>query len=115
MPALQPGRLLGGVSAGVSHTIYTRPPLISAPPNPQIAGKGTTVRSMVEVSIEACRGAARHRVTVRAESIERGIDVVKRHLGAEEARVLFPIDPDAFFASGPPEYFIRAGDLEATE
>lgn len=53
---------------------------------------------MVEVSVEVVGGAARFRVTVRAESIERALEIVgERHPG-KNVQLMFPLDPDAFFA-----------------
>jgi hypothetical protein len=102
------------VNAEAANTVRVRPTLASAPPDPETATKRTSVRIMVEVSVEVRRGDVARRVTVRAESIERALELAKGRHGAEEARVLFPIDPEAFFAGGPPARFVRAGELGAT-
>lgn len=101
------------MNAEAAHTVRARPAIAAAPPSPETTTERTTVRNTVEVSVEVRRGAAASRVTVRAESIERALEVAKRRHGADEARVLFPIDPDAFFAGHPPTRFVRE-DLGAT-
>lgn len=55
---------------------------------------------MVKVSVEVCSGAARFRAVVWAQSIERAVSLVNDHYPSGEAKVLFPIDPEAFFAEG---------------
>lgn len=53
---------------------------------------------MIEVSVEVIGGAARFRVTVRAESIERALEIVgERHPG-RNVQLMFPLDPETFFA-----------------
>lgn len=51
---------------------------------------------MVKVSIEV--GAAGFRVAVTAESIRQALRVVEEHYPGVDARVVFPLDPEAFFA-----------------
>ena len=53
---------------------------------------------MVKVSIEVCYGAARFRVGVQASSIQRAVGLVKDSYSADDVRVVFPIDPEGFFA-----------------
>jgi hypothetical protein len=50
---------------------------------------------MIEVSVQKRHGAATVRFGVIAESIERAIE-----LAGEDARVVFPIDPERFFVRG---------------
>jgi hypothetical protein len=50
---------------------------------------------MIEVSVEKRHGAATVRFGVIAESIKRAIE-----LAGEDARVVFPIDPERFFVRG---------------
>ncbi len=50
---------------------------------------------MIEVSVEKRHGAATVRFRVIAGSIERAIE-----LAGEDARVVFPIDPERFFLRG---------------
>jgi hypothetical protein len=52
---------------------------------------------MVRISVEVSSGAARFRVMVQAESIERALDIAKRHNPGKECRVTFPLDPETFF------------------
>jgi hypothetical protein len=54
-------------------------------------------RQMVRISVEVSSGAARFRVTVQAESIERALEIAKRHNPGGECRVTFPLDPETFF------------------
>jgi hypothetical protein len=56
---------------------------------------------MVRVSVEVSSGAARFRVTVQAESIERALEIAKRHNPGGECRVTFPLDPETFFVREP--------------
>ncbi len=56
---------------------------------------------MVRISIQVSSGAARFRVMVQAESIERALEIAKRHNPGKECRVTFPIDPESFFAGDP--------------
>ena len=51
---------------------------------------------MIKVSVQVTRGAARYRVAVQAESIERALEIVERQNPGCEAKVAFPIDPEAF-------------------
>jgi hypothetical protein len=54
---------------------------------------------MVRISIQVSSGAARFRVMVQAESIERALEIAHRHNPAAECEVSFPIAPEAFFAT----------------
>jgi hypothetical protein len=58
-------------------------------------------RRMVRVSVEVSSGAARFRVMVQAESIERALEIARRHNPGKECRVSFPLDPETFFAKDP--------------
>src|SRR5215210_457394 len=55
---------------------------------------------VIRVSVEVCSGATRFRATVCAEGIEQALSVVSAHYPSAEATVLFPIDPEVFFAKG---------------
>jgi hypothetical protein len=55
---------------------------------------------MVRISVQVSSGAARFRVMVQAESIERALEIARRHNPAAECQVSFPIDPETFFAEG---------------
>ena len=56
---------------------------------------------MVRISVEVGSGAARFRVMVQAESIERALEIAKSHNPGKECRVTFPLDPEAFFIEDP--------------
>ena len=51
---------------------------------------------MIRISVEVGPGAARYRVAVQAESIERALEIVERQNPGCEAKVAFPIEPEAF-------------------
>ncbi len=57
---------------------------------------------MIKISVEVHSGAIRSKATVRAESIEQAVDIAGAHYPGSEVRVLFPIDPEAFFAEDRP-------------
>jgi hypothetical protein len=52
---------------------------------------------VIRISVEVGRDAARYRVAVQAESIERALEIVERQNPGCEAKVAFPIDPEVFF------------------
>jgi hypothetical protein len=52
---------------------------------------------MVRISVEVKSGAARFRVMLQAKSIERALEVARRHNPDKECRVTFPLDPEIFF------------------
>jgi hypothetical protein len=52
---------------------------------------------MIRISIQVSSGAARFKVTVEAESIERALEIVARQNPGKEYEVMFPIDPETFF------------------
>jgi hypothetical protein len=56
-------------------------------------------RGVIRVSVEIQSGAARFRVVVWAESIDRAVRLVGARYPECEARVLFSIEPEAFFAA----------------
>ena len=56
---------------------------------------------MVRISVEISSGAARFRVMVQAESIERALEIAKKHNPGKECRVTFPLDPETFFVRKP--------------
>jgi hypothetical protein len=69
---------------------------------------------VIRVSVEVCSGAARFRAAVWAENIERALRLVTARYPGGEARVIFPIEPEAFFVVGgaPASEVVR---LEAPE
>jgi hypothetical protein len=56
---------------------------------------------MIKVSLEVREGAARFRVGVRADSIDRAVSIMKGRHPDRDVRVVFPIDPEDFFVGGP--------------
>lgn len=46
---------------------------------------------MIRISFEVARGAARYRVAVRAQSIERALEIVGKQYPGREAKVALPI------------------------
>ena len=56
---------------------------------------------MIKVSLEVREGAARFRVGVRADSIDRAVSIMKGRHPDRDVRVVFPIDPGEFFAGAP--------------
>jgi hypothetical protein len=56
---------------------------------------------MVRISVEVGSGAARFRVMVQAENIERALEIARRYNPDKECRVTFPLDPEAFFIEDP--------------
>jgi hypothetical protein len=55
------------------------------------------VWEMIRISVQVSSGAARFRVMVQAESIERALEIVARQNPGKECEVTFPIDPETFF------------------
>ncbi len=51
----------------------------------------------VRISVQVSSGAARFRVAVQAESIERALEIVQGWHSGRECKVMFPIDAEAFF------------------
>ncbi len=56
---------------------------------------------MIRISVEVSSGAACFRVMVQAETIERALEIARRHNPGKECRVTFPLDPEAFFLRDP--------------
>ncbi len=52
---------------------------------------------MVRISIEVSSGAARFRVSVQAQSIERALEIVQGQNPGKDCKASFPIDTEAFF------------------
>jgi hypothetical protein len=52
---------------------------------------------MICVSIEICEGALTRRVQITAPSIERAMKVAGDGKPGHRVRLLFPIEPEAFF------------------
>jgi hypothetical protein len=52
---------------------------------------------VVRVSIEVNSGAARFRVGIQASNIQRAVSLAEGLNSASDVKVVFPIDPEAFF------------------
>ena len=52
---------------------------------------------MVRISVEVSSGAARFRVSVQAQSIERALEIAQRQNPGKDCEVRFPIDAESFF------------------
>jgi hypothetical protein len=52
---------------------------------------------VVRISVEVNSGAARFKVSVQAESIERALEIVERQNPGKDCKVRFPIDAEPFF------------------
>ena len=52
---------------------------------------------MIRISVQVSSGAARFRVAVQAESIERALESVARQYPGKTCEVTFPIDSETFF------------------
>ena len=52
---------------------------------------------MVRISVEVGSGAARFRVSVQAQSIERALEIAQKQDPGKDREVRFPIDAEAFF------------------
>jgi hypothetical protein len=53
---------------------------------------------MIKVSVEVRNGSARFRVSVQAENIRRALGLVGRRYPHGEVRLVFPLEPEGFFA-----------------
>jgi hypothetical protein len=52
---------------------------------------------MIRISVQVSSGAARFKVAVQAESIERALEIAARQNPCNECEMTFPIDPETFF------------------
>jgi hypothetical protein len=52
---------------------------------------------MIRISVQVSSGAARFKVMVQAESIERALEIAERLNPGKACEVTFPIDPETFF------------------
>jgi hypothetical protein len=53
---------------------------------------------MIRISVQVSSSAARFKVAVEAESIERALEIVARQNPGKDCEVMFPIDPETFIA-----------------
>ena len=56
---------------------------------------------MVRIAVQASSGAARFRVAVQVESIERALEIAKKQDLRRDSEVTFPINSEVFFAAEP--------------
>jgi hypothetical protein len=54
---------------------------------------------MIRVSVEIREGALTYMARVTAPSIERALEIMGEGKPSRRVRLLFPIDPDAFFVT----------------
>jgi hypothetical protein len=54
---------------------------------------------MIRVTVEIHEGALTHRARVTAPSIERALKIVGGRKPGRRVRLVFPIDPEAFFVT----------------
>ena len=66
--------------------------------------------TMRRISVEVSSGTARFRVSIQAETIERALEIARRHNPGKECRVTFPLDPETFFVEEP---IVRVGESAA--
>lgn len=57
---------------------------------------------MIRVSVEVRGRGPCFKAAVWAESVERAVEVARTHYPGGEVRVLFPINPETFFAQAGP-------------
>jgi hypothetical protein len=62
---------------------------------------------MIRVSVEVRSRAVRFRTAVWAESIERAVRLAGMRYPGSETSVLFPIEPEGFFAKAPVAEVVR--------
>jgi hypothetical protein len=53
---------------------------------------------MIKVTVEVGEGAVSRRVRITAPSMGRALELAGRGKPSREVRVVFPIDPESFFA-----------------
>jgi hypothetical protein len=56
---------------------------------------------MVRIAVQATSGAARFRVAVQAESVERAREIAKKQDLGRNSEVTFPINSEVYFAAEP--------------
>jgi hypothetical protein len=56
---------------------------------------------MIKVSVEVREGTTCSRVAVQADTISQAVSITKVCHPGRDVRVVFPIDPEGFFAGDP--------------
>jgi hypothetical protein len=64
--------------------------------------EGKEITEMIRVTVEIRDGALTHRTRVSAPSIERALKIAGRGKPGRRVRLVFPIDPEAFFVTADP-------------
>jgi hypothetical protein len=64
--------------------------------------KGKESTEMIRVTVEIREGALTHRTRVTAPSIERALKIAGEEKLGRRVRLVFPIDPEAFFLTEVP-------------
>ena len=54
---------------------------------------------MIRITVEIREGSLTHRATLTAPSIERALKSVERGKPGRRVRLVFPIEPEAFFVT----------------
>ena len=54
-------------------------------------------KRMIKIFIEVRSGTARYKVALLAESIEGALEMAKRYNPGKECKVVFSMDPEAYF------------------
>jgi hypothetical protein len=68
---------------------------------------GESRDTLIQVVIEVRSGTASFRVSVRAQSIQQAISLVRGNYPGAEASLVLPVEPEAFFAGAERDTFQR--------
>lgn len=63
---------------------------------------------MIKVAIEAEKDGATFTVAAHARTIEKALETVKTVYSADEAKVIFPLEPENFFVERGARAILRA-------
>jgi hypothetical protein len=66
------------------------------------AFEGKEITEMIRVTVEIREGALAYQARVTAPSIERALKIAGRGKPGRRVRIVFPIDPEAFFVTADP-------------
>jgi hypothetical protein len=64
--------------------------------------EGKEITEMIRVAVEIREGALTHRTQVTAPSIERALKIAGGGKPGRRVRLVFPIEPEAFFVTEVP-------------
>jgi hypothetical protein len=67
------------------------------------AREGKESTEMIRVTVEIREGALTHRTQVSAPSIERALKLARGRRPGRRVRLVFPIEPEAFFVTEGPD------------